>query len=139
MISGPLEDCKKEFDEPMLTDGRMLPAELVVWPAGVKAPDVLTDLGGLETNRLNQLVVRSTLQTTHDDDVFALGDCATCPWTSEVSSRTLSVAWRLGATSLASTAGGRQMGCQEAAGHHRQFMAAGCPRDDAAARRLTCA
>jgi NADH dehydrogenase len=63
-----------------LADGRVLPAELVVWAAGVKAPEVLRELGGLETNRLNQLVVRPTLQTTRDDDVFALGDCAACPW-----------------------------------------------------------
>ena len=63
-----------------LADGRVLPAELVVWAAGVKAPDFLNDLGGLETNRINQLVVRPTLQTTRDDDVFAIGDCAACPW-----------------------------------------------------------
>jgi NADH:ubiquinone reductase (H+-translocating) len=63
-----------------LADGRMLPAELVVWAAGVKAPDFLKDIGGLESNRINQLVVRPTLQTTRDDDVFAMGDCAACPW-----------------------------------------------------------
>ena len=38
-----------------------------MWAAGVKAPDVLEDIAGLETNRLNQLVVRATLQTTRDD------------------------------------------------------------------------
>lgn len=63
-----------------LADGRELPAELIVWAAGVKAADFLKDLAGLETNRINQLVVRPTLQTTRDDDVFALGDCAACPW-----------------------------------------------------------
>ena len=57
-----------------------IPAELVVWAAGVKAPDVLKDIAGLETNRINQLVVRPTLQTTRDDDIFAIGDCAACPW-----------------------------------------------------------
>jgi NADH dehydrogenase len=46
----------------------------------VKAPDVLADIAGLETNRLNQLVVRGTLQTTRDDAIFAIGDCAACPW-----------------------------------------------------------
>ena len=40
-----------------LADGEMIPAELVVWAAGVKAPDFLKDLDGLETNRINQLVV----------------------------------------------------------------------------------
>lgn len=63
-----------------LEDGRVIPAELIVWAAGVKAPDFLKDIDGLETNRVNQLVVLPTLQTTHDDSIFALGDCAACPW-----------------------------------------------------------
>ena len=63
-----------------LANGKIIPAELVVWAAGIKAPDFLRDLDGLETNRLNQLVVKSTLQTTRDDNVFAIGDCAACPW-----------------------------------------------------------
>ena len=45
----------------------------------MKAPDFLADIDGLETNRINQLVVRPTLQTTRDDDIFAIGDCASCP------------------------------------------------------------
>jgi NADH dehydrogenase len=60
--------------------GREIPAELVVWAAGIKAPDFLKDIGGLETNRINQLVVAQTLQTTRDPDIFAFGDCASCPW-----------------------------------------------------------
>ena len=63
-----------------LEDGRILPAELVVWAAGIQAPGFLAGLDGLESNRLRQLVVRNTLQTTRDDAVFALGDCAACPW-----------------------------------------------------------
>jgi NADH dehydrogenase len=63
-----------------LADGTSIPAELVVWAAGIKAPDLLRDIAGLETNKLNQLVVRPTLQTTRDDAIFAMGDCAACPW-----------------------------------------------------------
>ena len=64
----------------MLTaDGKFIPASMMVWSAGIKAPDFLKGLDGLETNRLNQLVVRPTLQTTRDDNIFALGDCAACP------------------------------------------------------------
>ena len=63
-----------------LGDGSVIAAELVVWAAGVKAADFLRDLDGLETNRINQLIVRPTLQTTLDDDIFAMGDCAACPW-----------------------------------------------------------
>jgi NADH dehydrogenase len=60
--------------------GRRIEAELVVWAAGIKAPDFLKDIGGLETNRINQLVVTQALQTTRDPDIFAFGDCAACPW-----------------------------------------------------------
>ena len=63
-----------------LSDGRILPAELVVWAAGVKAADFLRDIAGLESNRINQLVVKPTLQTTRDDDIFVIGDCAACAW-----------------------------------------------------------
>ncbi len=55
--------------------GEFIEAELRVWAAGVKAPDYLKDIAGLETNRNNQLVVRETLQTTRDDRIFAIGDC----------------------------------------------------------------
>jgi NADH:ubiquinone reductase (H+-translocating) len=67
-------------DHVSLTDGRTIPAELIVWAAGVKAPDFLKDIAGLETNRINQLVVRPTLQTTRDDGIFAIGDCSACSW-----------------------------------------------------------
>ncbi len=62
-----------------LADGSFIASELVVWAAGVKAPEVLGRLDGLETNRINQLVVEPTLQTTRDPDIFAIGDCAACP------------------------------------------------------------
>ena len=64
----------------MLTaDGKLIPASMMVWSAGIKAPDFLKEIDGLETNRSNQLMVRPTLQTTRDDNIFALGDCAACP------------------------------------------------------------
>ncbi|HYN64711.1 MAG TPA: NAD(P)/FAD-dependent oxidoreductase, partial [Candidatus Limnocylindrales bacterium] len=69
-----------EPDGVCLSDGRILPAELVVWAAGVKAADFLKDIAGLESNRINQLVVKPTLQTTRDDDIFVIGDCAACAW-----------------------------------------------------------
>ena len=55
-----------------------LDAELMVWAAGIKAPDFLHALGGLENNRLNQLLVNSKLQTTLDNRIYAIGDCAGC-------------------------------------------------------------
>lgn len=56
-------------------DGEFIEADLRVWAAGVKGEDLLKEIGGLETTRANQLVVRPTLQTTRDDRIFALGDC----------------------------------------------------------------
>ncbi|MEY3301534.1 MAG: dehydrogenase, partial [Pseudomonadota bacterium] len=58
---------------------RFVPSALVVWAAGVKAPDFLKKIDGLETNSINQLLVHTTLQTTRDDSIFAFGDCAACP------------------------------------------------------------
>jgi NADH dehydrogenase len=48
----------------------------VVWAAGVRGPDVLRHLDGLDVTPSAQLVVRPTLQTTRDDSIFAIGDCA---------------------------------------------------------------
>ncbi len=59
-----------------LASGDFIASELVVWAAGVKGPPVLSNLDGLEVSRSNQLIVRPTLQTTKDDTIFALGDCA---------------------------------------------------------------
>jgi NADH dehydrogenase len=65
-----------EHDALVLKDGRRIPAKLKVWAAGIKAPAFLRELDGLEVARNNQLVVRPTLQTTRDDDIYALGDCS---------------------------------------------------------------
>lgn len=60
--------------------GKVFPAHLTVWAAGIKAPAILNEFDGLETNRLHQIAVKPTLETTRDPNIFALGDCAACPW-----------------------------------------------------------
>ncbi|WP_375750358.1 NAD(P)/FAD-dependent oxidoreductase [Vibrio sp. HN007] len=67
-------------DEDGLTtkDGEKIPAQIMVWAAGIKAPDFIKGIAGLETNRINQLVVKDTLQTTRDDSIFVIGDLAQC-------------------------------------------------------------
>jgi NADH dehydrogenase len=65
-------------DGVVLQSGEFIPSELVVWSAGVKAPDFLRELG-LQVNRINQIVVEPTLQSVSDANVFAIGDCADCP------------------------------------------------------------
>lgn len=71
---------KIQANRVFLADGVEIPAELIVWAAGVKAPDFLSGIGGLETNHVNQLLVLPTLQSTWDPRIFAMGDCAACPW-----------------------------------------------------------
>lgn len=58
--------------------GKLFPADIKVWAAGIKAPEFLKNMDGLEVNRINQLIVKPTLQTTRDDAIFAMGDCASC-------------------------------------------------------------
>lgn len=62
-----------------MASGAIIPNGIIVWAAGIKAPEFLSNLDGLETNKVNQLVVRRTLQTTEDPAIFAMGDCAACP------------------------------------------------------------
>ncbi|HEY6240369.1 MAG TPA: NAD(P)/FAD-dependent oxidoreductase [Burkholderiales bacterium] len=89
-VTGALEDlgvrvaCSEQAveitaNEVKTRSGKSYPANLTVWAAGIKGADVLRNLDGLETNRINQLVVQPTLQTTRDPDIFALGDCSAFP------------------------------------------------------------
>jgi NADH dehydrogenase len=59
------------------SSGLNLPADLIVWAAGIKAPDFLATLG-LTTDKNNKLLVKPTLQIISDENIFALGDCANC-------------------------------------------------------------
>jgi len=58
--------------------GKEIIADLIVWAAGIRAPDVLPTLG-LPVNKQGQILVTQTLQTEIDKDIFAFGDCASCP------------------------------------------------------------
>lgn len=70
---------KAEADGLHTHSGKFIPAETMVWAAGVKAPNFLSKIEGLESNEINQLIVKTTLQTTNDENIFAFGDCASCP------------------------------------------------------------
>lgn len=59
--------------------GKVVPAAIKVWAAGIKAPSFLANLG-LETNAINQIVVKQTLQSVNDDSIYAIGDCTACDW-----------------------------------------------------------
>src|ERR1700742_636237 len=79
------EQVVEATSEGMITrSGELIKADLRVWAAGVKGPDMLAGLG-LETTRNNQLAVKPTLQTSRDDRIFAIGDC--CSFVPEGESR----------------------------------------------------
>ncbi|BFI91212.1 NAD(P)/FAD-dependent oxidoreductase [Enterobacterales bacterium endosymbiont of Anomoneura mori] len=51
-------------------------ANLIIWSAGIKVHNFIKKIKGLETNKINQLIIKSTLQTTLDENIFAIGDCS---------------------------------------------------------------
>lgn len=63
-------------DKYILDNGDTVDADLKVWAAGVKGPDFLNGIGGLTTNRSNQIVVTPSLQSIDDPSIFAVGDCS---------------------------------------------------------------
>jgi NADH dehydrogenase len=66
-------------DAVLTASGKRIGADLTVWAAGITAPKVLATTG-LPLSRLGQIVVGPTLQSEGDPDIFAFGDCASCPW-----------------------------------------------------------
>ncbi|GAB3110712.1 NAD(P)/FAD-dependent oxidoreductase [Cupriavidus yeoncheonensis] len=63
----------------LTASGKRIDADLTVWAAGITAPPVLAALG-LPVSRQGQILVRPTLQSEGDPDIFAFGDCASCAW-----------------------------------------------------------
>jgi len=62
----------------LITSAGELSADIIVWAAGIKAAHDNAALG-LRVNRANQIVVDDRLDTGAPG-VYALGDCAACPW-----------------------------------------------------------
>ncbi len=62
-------------------DGTTLKSDMTIWAAGIKGPAFLQKMDGLACNRINQLEVKPNLQTTEDENIFSLGDCASCTLT----------------------------------------------------------
>src|SRR5690606_8876682 len=60
------------------SEGRSYPVDLCVWAAGIEAPAFLKELG-LETNRINQVVVDAGLHTS-DPSIYAMGECERTRW-----------------------------------------------------------
>ncbi|QUM81279.1 NAD(P)/FAD-dependent oxidoreductase [Moritella sp. 5] len=69
---------RAETGKLITSENEIIPADLQIWAAGIKCAEWLTKLDGLETNRLNQLIVNPTLQSNLDDSIFVIGDNAQC-------------------------------------------------------------
>ncbi len=59
----------------ILKDGTHVPARLRVWAAGVKAPEVTKTYGGLSLSKSGQILVKPSLCSIDDENIFAMGDC----------------------------------------------------------------
>lgn len=73
-------DCRVtriERDKVTDKEGNVYPANLCVWAAGIKAPDLLATLG-LPTAKGGQVEVDAHLRVKGATDIYALGDCAAC-------------------------------------------------------------
>lgn len=59
----------------LTSEDEFIEADLMVWSAGVKAPDFLVAMDVFETNRANQILVTPELRSTVDETIFVIGDC----------------------------------------------------------------
>jgi NADH dehydrogenase len=66
-----------EPDKVLDNKGNVYPADLVVWAAGIRAPEFLGSLG-LPTGHGGAIEVDDHLRVKGVPDVYALGDCASC-------------------------------------------------------------
>lgn len=64
--------------EGFITPDSVIECNIRVWAAGIKAPPQLASITGLECNNRNQLVVKPSLQSSKDNRIFVIGDCASC-------------------------------------------------------------
>ena len=60
------------------SEGELISANLMLWAAGVKAPDFIRDIGCFELNNANQIIVTPNLLSSIDDNIFVIGDCCAC-------------------------------------------------------------
>lgn len=65
-------------DGVVVDDGEVVPAGLVIWASGIKAPDVVAGWG-LPQGDSGRIVVGADLRVHGFDDVFAVGDIALSP------------------------------------------------------------
>jgi NADH dehydrogenase len=67
--------CEYDGTHVLLKSGERIPAQTLVWAAGVRAERLTSGLG-VELDRLKRIRVQPTLQLPGHPEVFAIGDCA---------------------------------------------------------------
>ncbi len=73
---------KQATEDSFITNNdEQIKADIMVWAAGVKAPDFIKDIGIFDVTRNNQIKVNQYLQTSVNNDIFVIGDC--CAFTQE--------------------------------------------------------
>ena len=60
----------------IIKDGSRINADLMVWAAGVKAPDFISEMGVFETNKANQIIVDAHLRSINKKNIWVIGDCS---------------------------------------------------------------
>jgi len=75
ILNNPVKEVTK--NELCLSEGEPIRADMMVWAAGVRAPDI-TQSWNLNTRKNNQIEVNEYLQSLSDSAIYAIGDCAAC-------------------------------------------------------------
>jgi len=66
--------AKAEKDGFTTNQGDKIHADLMIWAAGVKAPDFISNMGIFEQNKAGQILVNPDLSSTVDQDIYVIGD-----------------------------------------------------------------
>ena len=57
------------------SEDKLIEADLMVWAAGVKAPDFIQDIDSFEKNRIGQVMANSFMQALGHTNIYVIGDC----------------------------------------------------------------
>lgn len=67
-----------QTDGIITSNDELISADMMIWAAGVKAANFLADLKQFDLTRNNQILVKPTLQSRLNDEIFVIGDCCAC-------------------------------------------------------------
>lgn len=75
ILNNPVKEVTKQ--QLCLSKGEPITADMMVWAAGVRAPDI-TQSWNLQLRKNNQIEVNEYLQSVSDKSIYAMGDCSAC-------------------------------------------------------------